>query len=86
MIPVCMLAYFLFGLFLGFVVHELTFLEGKDVSAEALTSITMFWPFALPDIIFRLLAGRWFSEWQAGHPRHRPMPRVKPREPEDGAE
>lgn len=65
----CVSAYFFSGMFLGLVVGELKRFEGTNVSAEALTAITMFWPFAVPDVLIRLLSGRWFAEWEAGVPR-----------------
>jgi hypothetical protein len=31
------------------------------LNADQLTGLTLFWPLAMPDLLFRLVTGRWFN-------------------------
>jgi hypothetical protein len=53
--------YILLGVFITLTVHKLRMEESNDTNADALTAISMFWPIMIPDLMFRLVVGRWFT-------------------------
>jgi hypothetical protein len=53
--------YILLGVAMTLTVHKLRMKEGNDTNADALTVISMFWPIMIPDLLFRLVVGRWFK-------------------------
>lgn len=55
-------AYAFCGVFVTLVMATIVDLEGGDIDAEALTTISIFWPFVMPDLMFRLVMRRWFGD------------------------
>jgi hypothetical protein len=68
------------GVFVTLVLNALALLEGWDMDAEGMTAASLFWPFCMPDLVFRLWAGRWFGERRRA--RHFEWPCVERWRPE----
>jgi hypothetical protein len=53
--------WFVVGMLVGATHAALARAEGRAVSADALTAFSILWPLAVPDLLFRLVTGRWFG-------------------------
>jgi hypothetical protein len=71
------------GVFVTLVIHALAVLEGWDMDAEAMTGVSLFWPLCLPDLLFRLWAGRWFGRQRARRFEWPAVERWRPEAPRD---
>lgn len=59
----CILAYVLAGVLVALMTDRLSRNITKwGINAEGLTAISMFWPMYLPDLLYRLIAGKYWGE------------------------
>jgi hypothetical protein len=71
------------GVFVTLVLNALARLEGWDMDAEDMTAANFFWPLCMPDLLFRLWAGRWFDQPRARRFDWPAVERWRPEVPRD---